>query len=428
MKASAIFVTAAFLAANGLAHDARAQSPDQQDSAMLRIEQPRFSYWDEEQLEITRREIAAGNPYFVEHYKQLITDADRLLAFRPDPVVNKTTTPPSGDKRDYLSIAPYFWPDPAKLDGLPWLARDGRVNPATRGENTDHQRHENMNQALARLNLAYHLSGQRKYGAKILEIVRVWYLDPKTRVNPNIEFGQGIPGVNHGRPIGVIEWSSIRHVVTSAELLTQGGLMSTEEQLSMRNWLDRYADWLINSPTGRGEDVQPQNHGSWYDVQALTLLIHLGRFEEARRRAEAAKTNRIAMQIEPDGSMPRENRRTKSVNYNSMNREAFVHIARLARKVGVDLLAWKSDDGRSLEQSFRHLVPYATGQQAWTYEQIELGGAAPAIEIRMQPIMLLADDVLGIDVFAPEMEAEVAARIGTTDALSFPPKVMLGRR
>lgn len=385
-----------------------------------------FSFWDAEALATTRHEIAAGNPYFVAHYQKLLAEAEELLAFQPDPVVNKSIVPPSGDKHDYLSLAPYTWPNPDTPDGLPWIAKDGQINPMTRGSNTDQVRQNAVMEALTTLNLAYFLSGDERYGAKIRDIIRIWYLDPATRVNPNINFGQGIPGVNNGRPIGVIEWTAIRHVVTSVELLRENGLMPLDEQLAMRDWFTRYTDWLINSPIGIGEDNQPQNHGSWYDVQSLTLLIHLGRTEEARRRAEAAKTKRIAAQIEPDGSMPKENRRTKSVNYNSMNREAFVHIARLAERVGVDLMDYETEDGRSLKQAFRHLVPYARGTSEWTFQQIEYGGAAPAIERRMQPVMLFAQDVLEMDLLSDAMARDVAGRIGSVDALTFPPQVMLG--
>ncbi len=394
-------------------------------SAQAQAAVMQFSFWDADALEVTRAQIASGNPYFLGQYRKLLDEAEELLAFQPDPVVNKSTVPPSGDKHDYLSLAPYFWPNPDSADGMPWSARDGQVNPMTRGGNTDQVRQSRMMDALTVLNLAYHLSGEERFGTKIHEIMRVWYLDPETRVNPNINFGQGIPGVNNGRPIGVIEWTSIRHVVTSAELLQQNALMPLDEQLAMRDWFTRYTDWLINSPIGMAEDVQPQNHGSWYDVQALTLLLHLGRTEEARRRAEAAKTNRIAQQIEPDGSMPRENGRTKSVNYNSMNREAFVHIARLAQKVGVDLIGFETADGRSLKQSFAHLVPYATGAQEWPYKQIAYGGAWPATEIRMQPIMLFGADELDIELLGPELEREVAQRLDPVDALSFPPQIML---
>ena len=39
-------------------------------------------------------------------------DAKTALALKPMSVMDKAITPPSGDKHDYMSQAPYWWPDP----------------------------------------------------------------------------------------------------------------------------------------------------------------------------------------------------------------------------------------------------------------------------------------------------------------------------
>lgn len=78
-----------------------------------------FVYHDGALLDKVRAEITAGNPYFVQQRAQLLAECDALLTVPADPVVNKTRMPPSGDKHDYLSLAPYAWPDSAKPDGMP---------------------------------------------------------------------------------------------------------------------------------------------------------------------------------------------------------------------------------------------------------------------------------------------------------------------
>ena len=57
------------------------------------------------------------------------TAADKALHEGPFSVVQKGITPPSGDKHDYMSQAPYFWADPSKANGLPYIRRDGQRNP-----------------------------------------------------------------------------------------------------------------------------------------------------------------------------------------------------------------------------------------------------------------------------------------------------------
>ena len=47
----------------------------------------------------------------------------------PFSVVRDKRLASSGNPHDYSSIAPYFWPNPNTLDGLPWIQRDGEINP-----------------------------------------------------------------------------------------------------------------------------------------------------------------------------------------------------------------------------------------------------------------------------------------------------------
>ena len=56
-------------------------------------------------------------------------DAKTALALKPMSLMDKAITPPSGDKHDYMSLAPYWWPDPSKPDGKPYIRKDGERNP-----------------------------------------------------------------------------------------------------------------------------------------------------------------------------------------------------------------------------------------------------------------------------------------------------------
>jgi hypothetical protein len=59
--------------------------------------------------------------------------ADEALALKElYTVMEKKQIPPSGDMHDYMTIAIYFWPDPKKPNGLPYIRRDGEINPETK--------------------------------------------------------------------------------------------------------------------------------------------------------------------------------------------------------------------------------------------------------------------------------------------------------
>ena len=128
--------------------------------------------------------------------------ADSAMHVGPFSVMQKRTVPPTGDKHDYLSMAPYWWPDSTKSNGLPYIRRDGVMNPQTRIDH-DGLRFGAMTDAVEALALGYWFTGNERYATRAAFLVRTWFIDPATRMNPNLRFAQAILGVTEGRGIGI---------------------------------------------------------------------------------------------------------------------------------------------------------------------------------------------------------------------------------
>src|SRR5205085_2712119 len=90
---------------------------------------PRVFLFDAKELSAVRQRVHAGDPKLAPALARLERDAQKALASGPFSVVTKEVTPPSGDKHDYMSQAPYFWPNPKSPGGLPYIRRDGERNP-----------------------------------------------------------------------------------------------------------------------------------------------------------------------------------------------------------------------------------------------------------------------------------------------------------
>ncbi|WP_146531059.1 alginate lyase family protein [Novipirellula artificiosorum] len=57
-----------------------------------------------------------------------VRNSQAFIAISPKfSVTDGGVVPPSGDPHDYMSVGPYWWPDPNKDDGLPYIRRDARV-------------------------------------------------------------------------------------------------------------------------------------------------------------------------------------------------------------------------------------------------------------------------------------------------------------
>jgi hypothetical protein len=321
-------------------------------------------------LEKVKSEIKKGNEQFIKAYKSLIKQGDKSLTEGVFSVMTKTQMPPSGDMHDYLSLAPYFWPDSTKSDGLPWIRKDGQVNPLTRGKNVNDNVKDDFFENVYNLSLSFYFSDDVKYATKAIELLTTWFVKPETKMNPNLNFGQGVPGVSTGRCFGIIEFAGIKNVITALELLKIKGKLSSELETGIRNWLTEYLKWLQTSELGLEEKATINNHGTTYDVQVVCLLVYLNRDQEAKVILEEVKTKRIAAQIFPDGSQPEELARTKALSYSILNLKGLTELAYYGTLLNVDLWNFKKQDGGGIQKAYEFLYPYAAKTKEWKYQQI----------------------------------------------------------
>lgn len=328
---------------------------------------------DFEAMDDLKSAISRGEKNAMRGYKSKIGQAEKAMKQGPFSVVDKTGMPPSGDKHDYLSFAPYFWPNPDTPDGLPYIRKDGEVNPETRNGYTDYNRKDACYRAIGALGEAFYYSRDPKYAQKIITLIDTWFVDPETRMNPNINFGQGIPGKTPGRPYGIIEFRNLELVVKTLEILKRAEALPTDTEEAMHEWLTEFVNWLQTSELGVMESTRKNNHATWYDVQVCKLLIYLGDMGQAKSILENVKQKRIATQIEPDGSQPHELARTKSFSYSTMNLAGFTELARLGKMVDVDLWNYETRDGRGIKKAYEFLIPYITTDKPWEYKQIGKG-------------------------------------------------------
>ena len=329
---------------------------------------PRVFLLDAATLVRTRGQMAAGADELSGAVARLRSEAQAALLVGPWSVTDKKFLPPSGDKHDYLSLGTYWWPDPGKPDGLPYVRRDGEVNPE--GEAYDRLPLTQMTSAVETLALAYYFTGHEPYADHAARLLRVWFLDEATRMNPHLEYGQAIPGVTEGRGIGIIDTAQLVRLVDAVGLLGGAAAWTAADQQHLQTWFRRYLSWLRDSKHGRDEDRTENNHATWYDVQVAALALFVNEPQVAREVLQRAAQRRIAAQLEPDGRQPLELARTRSFDYSVMNLNGMFELAALGRHVGVDLWNFQTADGRGIRRALDWLIPYATGDKSWTDQQI----------------------------------------------------------
>ncbi len=332
---------------------------------------PQTLILDGDALAKNQQELSANkNSEKAAALKKLLKDADKVVQEGVlYSVMHKKQTPPSGDKHDYMSQAPYWWPDPTKKDGLPYIKKDGLKNPELK-DIPDTDEMDDMEDDAETTALAYFFSKDERYAAHAARLIKTWFLDKETRQNPNLNFSQGIPGINKGRGIGIIESRELYKVIDAAILLRGSKNWLEDDHKALKKWFSEFLTWLIESPIGKDEADEPNNHGNYYNMQVINFALFTEQKGVALKQIDIAK-KLIVKQITPEGSQPLELARTKSWDYVNMNLLGYCFIARLGEKVNADVWNFETSDGKSVKKCVDWLIPYLKKEKKWDHEQIK---------------------------------------------------------
>ena len=328
-----------------------------------------FVQLDEQQIAKVKLSLKDGtaSASTLDAYKSLLKRADLYLAIENYSVTDKTILAPTNDPHDYLSISRYWWPDESKTDGLPWIRRDGETNPDTQTDKVDRNRIGNMTTAVKELSYAYYFSGDVKYAEKGVSMIKTWFLNPETLMNPHLEFAQSVPGIDKRRRSGILDGRLIPlYILDSIEIFSNSEYWTEEDQTQINAWLNDYLTWITTSKVGKSGAQQTNNHGSWYRFQVIALAWYLGKSDVLNHQLEIAKVG-MAKQLDDHGAQSHELKRTRSYFYSCFNLNALTRTAIIAEKAGNSMWDYPSKENSKLVQAVEYLIPAANGEQEWPH-------------------------------------------------------------
>ena len=216
-----------------------------------------------------------------------------------------------------------------------------------------------MLDAVETLALSHWFTNDERHAARAAVLLRRFFLDSATGMRPHLRYGQAIPGVTAGRGIGLIDTRDMARLADAVALLRLSRSWTAADDAGMQRWCREFLAWMGSSAEGKDEQDEANNHGTWYDAQAVALALFVGDSATARRILRDVGSTRFAKQLALDGSQPDELARTRPLHYSVFNLEAMTRLAEMGRHVGVDLWSWRSDNGVSLTRAVRFIAPYA---------------------------------------------------------------------
>ncbi|KAM6501239.1 Alginate lyase domain containing protein [Amanita muscaria] len=256
----------------------------------------------------------------------LIAWANELNVQAPWSVTNKTYVAPSGDKHDYMSWSPYWWPDCSRVGNTTNLSDGIFYNAMAWGLQSDR--------------------GSTVYSRSAVNFINTWFLNPDTKMNPNLDYAQIIRGPHQwqGSQYGLIKCSKSGDSdlkcfpkIASAILILRDGKApdwTPNIDTGMASWAKEYINWLQTSAQGINESRSTNNHGTFYENQLAALKLISGDVTGANQNARAYFSNQYLNQISANGKQPLELARTRPYHYSAFNIAGMITNGRIAAYTG----------------------------------------------------------------------------------------------
>ena len=275
----------------------------------------------------------------------------------------------SGNPHDYMSMGIYWWPNPDTPTGLPYVRRDGIVNPETSDANS----FGGMLEQVEWCTLAAFYFDEDRYAERAVEALYTWYINPETYMTPHARYAQAIPGICDGRGVGLIDFRESFRVMNSVRLLEAIGKIPDEYVVAIEKWYTDFTDWMLTSEIGVDEDNAGNNHGTWFDVQILAAAVFTDRPALIKKICTTSYIRRFKPQIKCDGSQPHELARTIGLTYSLMNHFGFLTLSRIAEKAGDGRYFAKDDEAKDalIKLAIDYLYPYVKNPDSFPYQQIK---------------------------------------------------------
>jgi len=308
--------------------------------------------------------VAAQGQFDVARFDRarVLKAADQYMKEAHITITASTSPRSAGGLHDFFSEGDYWWPDLNNPDG-PYIQRDGMTNP---DNFTDHRRYlMRLSVQVPALVAAWKLTKEKRYATHAAQHLRAWFIDERTRMNPNLQYAQAIKGRVTGRGIGIIDTIHLVEVAQAIKVMEKSGALSVNERMGIKQWFADYLGWMTTHKYGIDEREAKNNHGTCWVMQVAAFAHLTGNQELLAYCRNRFKTVLVPNQIAADGSFPEELRRTKPYGYSLFNLEAMATICQLLSTPEDNLWKFATSDGRSVSKAMEFMVPFVRDKKAW---------------------------------------------------------------
>ncbi len=303
---------------------------------------------------------------FALEQQRVLKKAEEYLKLSPITITNAVCERSAGGKNDFYSEGDYWWPDPENPDG-PYIRKDGMTNP--KNFTAHREAMIRFSQISGALGSAYIITKDEKYAKALLPHLQAWFLNPDTKMNPNLLYGQAIKGIVTGRGIGIIDTIHLMEVAKATEAIENSRAISKTAIQGIKKWFSEYLTWITTHEYGISERDNGNNHSVCWVMQAAVFASLIKNKEVLIHCKKMYKNVLLPNQMAPNGSFPLEIERSKPYGYSLFTLDAMSTICQVLSTPEENLFEYITVDNKSIVLGLSFLYPYVKDKSSWPYKK-----------------------------------------------------------
>lgn len=317
--------------------------------------------WDYEELKALKAQPQSSE------YRNIIASANRVLKTVPVAVTQKTKCI-SGDPHNFESLSIYWWPDPQNPNG-PYICKDGYFNPEYK--EYDYERLLVLTENLRDVGKAFFLTGAGQYYDYFCRQLDVWFINKDTRMYPDFEYSQFIPGRNgnQGNPGGMTDAYNFITIMEGIRLVDSVKSIGRKRRKAMNAWFGSFASWMQTSDLGIAVSHFKNGHCISYDLILYNMLIASANKSGCKALQESFFSSRIASQInEEDGRIPEALVRTRAFFYSLHNLRRMLDFCYIAKSEDCEI---PPHSLALIGKGFQYLMSFHGKRDLFPYQELD---------------------------------------------------------
>ncbi|GAC1417103.1 MAG: hypothetical protein NVSMB62_07360 [Acidobacteriaceae bacterium] len=305
--------------------------------------------------------------------ERILRSADRYLAERPEGITAlRSERSPTG-AQDYFSEKTSEADNDQAASSTFTLHRDALFALSLR---------------VAGLAAAQLLTGEKRYGDAAAGHLRVWFLDPMTRMVPRLEFAQVPsrssaskgPAARVGSYTGLIETLPLVEVVQAIPFLAAAGSLTHGDLTLLQEWFGGYLRWLT-APEDSGPRLpalardQKDHHATSWMLQVASYTLFTVPNTGAPKNEDRAMTElrhrfrsvTLRNQIAAEGMFRHEISSANSFRDSLFNLDMLAALCLLLSTRFENVWEYQLEDGPGMQVAMAYHFPSMANRAKWPY-------------------------------------------------------------